>query len=119
MVILFYLMDRVHTGFNDSIDSPRDFFDLEAAKAQMYTDYKNYKTQSSMAKLLQLKQSVENYKQIKARLLAYGKDKQYLATWLPGYKQAKSHLEGNGSIWSKIGEPVNLDFDKLATDLTK
>lgn len=97
----------------------RDGFDYVRINADMFTFYRAYMADRTAPNLFQVKRAVEKWKAHRQKLLDYGNDKTYVRTWYPGWGAVKQFIEEGGQMHSRIGAPVNWDFDKLASRFTQ
>jgi len=74
----------------------RDYFDLTKGYAEAYECYRICKAQENPSNFRQLEEAVNRWKAVRDRLLAYGKDKQYVATWFPNWVNVEKFFEAGG-----------------------
>lgn len=97
----------------------RDAFDFTRINAEMFHLYRAYMIDRSAPNLFQVKAAVEKWKAFRQKLMDYGNDKKFVNTWYPGWDMVKGFIQEGGHMHSRIGAPVNWDFDKLAARFTK
>lgn len=95
----------------------RDAFDYLATQARVYTLYRAYMTNKTAENLLQVKQQVEAWKAWRERVLKY--DRKHTRVWYPGWGVVARYIKDGGHMHSRIGPPMNWDFDAMLERLRR
>ncbi len=100
----------------------RNSFDYLRQNAEMFMLYHAYQIRKDLPSISALKDSVSRWKAFRQKILDISKDKDYIATWYPGYRLVENYFNCQDDSFAGCGqimkrEPLTLDFDMLTQAL--